>query len=240
MPVAESCVMMKGNSRRRDGFCAVLQEGEKGLESLGWKSMELTICYLSLPRQLKETAESNLQTGKCKGRYSQRLKSTNCMELCQVSLRRRWIRKPNRLSKDKANPNGTPMYNKLCLGKFCRVKGEETHCGRNYQDIFKLALDLTKHNQIILGHRWFTTYRHQNPYPSPSTSASTGIIFIFHSCSSHFHSVFLPLSLHFPSVILSVSFHFLSFALSRFFRIDSDSQYKKHHESEHHVMMKTL
>ena len=91
--------------------------------------------------------------------YSRTLKSTNCMELCQVSLRRRsQISWPETRP---ANPNGTPMCDKLCFGKFCCVKDEETHCGRNYQNIFKVALNLTKNNQIILGRRWFTTCRYQ-------------------------------------------------------------------------------
>ena len=30
---------------------------------------------------------------------------------------------------------------------------EETHCGRNYQNIFKVVLNLRKNNQIILGRR---------------------------------------------------------------------------------------
>ena len=100
---------------------------------------------------------------------------------------------------------------------------------------------------------------HQNPDPSPSTSASTGIPFIFSSCSSHFPLMFLSLSCHVPLIflscsfhypfiflsfsshdpsrILSVSFHFLPFAFSHFFRIDS--QYKKYYEPEHHVIRKT-
>ena len=71
---------------------------------------------------------------------------------------------------------------------------------------------------------------HQNPHPSPSTSASTGIPFIVLSFSSHVPLIFLSLSFHFPSLILSVSFQFLSFVFSHFFRIDSP--YKKHHEPE--------
>ena len=57
-----------------------------------------------------------------KEKYSETLKSTNSMELCQVSLGRRWIRKSNMLTRNKANPNGTPMCDKLCFGKFCCVK----------------------------------------------------------------------------------------------------------------------
>ena len=82
--------------------------------------------------------------------YTERLKSTNCMELCQVSLGRRWIRKSNKLTKNQGNPNGTPRYDKLYFGKFCCVKDEETHCGRNYQTIVKVALNFTKNKQIIL------------------------------------------------------------------------------------------
>ena len=85
--------------------------------------------------------------------YSARLKSTHCVELRQVSLGRRWIRKSNKLTKNKANPNGTPMCDKLCFGKFCCLKDKETHCGRNCQNISKVALNLTKNNQIILGRR---------------------------------------------------------------------------------------
>ena len=72
------------------------------------------------------------------------------MELCQVSLGRRWIRKSNKLTKNQGNPNGTPRYDKLYFGKFCCVKDEETHCGRNYQTIVKVALNFTKNKQIIL------------------------------------------------------------------------------------------
>ena len=95
------------------------------------------------------------------GSYTERLKSTNCMELCQVSLGRRWIRKSNKLTKNQGNPNGTPRYDKLCFGKFCCVKDEETHCGRNYQTIVKVALNFTKNKQIILERWWFTTCRCQ-------------------------------------------------------------------------------
>ena len=64
----------------------------------------------------------------------------------------------NKLTKNKANPNGTPMCDKLCFGKFCCLKDKETHCGRNCQNISKVALNLTtKNNQIILGRQWFTT-----------------------------------------------------------------------------------
>ena len=57
-------------------------------------------------------------------------------------------------------------------------------------------------------------------------------------CSHIYLSICLSLSIYLSSyLILSVSFHFLSFAFSHFFRIDS--QYKKHHEPEHHVIMKT-
>ena len=67
------------------------------------------------------------------------------MELCQVSLGRRWIRKSNKLTKNQGNPNGTPRYDKLYFGKFCCVKDEDTpHCGRNYQTIVKVALNFTK------------------------------------------------------------------------------------------------
>ena len=45
--------------------------------------------------------------------YSEPLKSTNLTELCQISLGRRWIRKSNKLTKSKVNPNGTPTYDKL-------------------------------------------------------------------------------------------------------------------------------
>ena len=93
--------------------------------------------------------------------YTERLKSTNCMELCQVSLGRRWIRKSNKLTKNQGNPNGTPRYDKLYFGKFCCVKDEETHCGRNYQTIVKVALNFTKNKQIILERWWFTTCRCQ-------------------------------------------------------------------------------
>ena len=83
------------------------------------------------------------------------------MELCQVSLGRRWIRKSNKLTKNQGNPNGTPRYDKLYFGKFCCVKDEETHCGRNYQTIVKVALNFTKNKQIILERWWFTTCRCQ-------------------------------------------------------------------------------
>ena len=55
---------------------------------------------------------------------------------------------------------------------------------------------------------------HQNPDPSPSTSASTGIPFIFSSCSSHFPLMFLSLSCHVPLIFLSCSFHYLFIFLS--------------------------
>jgi hypothetical protein len=83
--------------------------------------------------------------------YSEPLKSTNLTELCQISLGRRWIRKSNKLTKSKVNPNGTPMYDKLCFGKFCCVKDEETPCGRNSQNIFKVVLNTTKNTHVILG-----------------------------------------------------------------------------------------
>ena len=88
---------------------------------------------------------------KWKSTYSEPLKSTNLTELCQISLGRRWIRKSNKLTKSKVNPNGTPMYDKLCFGKFCCVKDEETPCGRNSQNIFKVVLNTTKNNHVILG-----------------------------------------------------------------------------------------
>ena len=84
-------------------------------------------------------------------RYSELLKSTNLTELCQISLGRRWIRKSNKLTKSKVNPNGTPMYDKLCFGKFCCVKDEETPCGRNSQNIFKVVLNTIKNAHVILG-----------------------------------------------------------------------------------------
>ena len=84
-------------------------------------------------------------------KYSEPLKSTNLTELCQISLGRRWIRKSNKLTKSKVNPNGTPMYDKLCFGKFCCVKDEETPCGRNSQNIFKVVLNTTKNTHVILG-----------------------------------------------------------------------------------------
>ena len=93
--------------------------------------------------------------------YSEPLKSTNLTELCQISLGRRWIRKSNKLTKSKVNPNGTPMYDKLCFGKFCCVKDEETPCGRNSQNIFKVVLNTTKNTHVILGRQWFTTFRLQ-------------------------------------------------------------------------------
>ena len=93
--------------------------------------------------------------------YSELLKSTNLTELCQISLGRCWIRKSNKLTKSKVNPNGTPMYDKLCFGKFCCVKDEETPCGRNSQNIFKVVLDTTKNTHVILGRQWFTTCRLQ-------------------------------------------------------------------------------
>ena len=93
--------------------------------------------------------------------YSEPLKSTNLTELCQISLGRRWIRKSNKLTKSKVNPNGTPMYDKLCFGKFCCVKDEETPCGRNSQNIFKVVLNTTKNTHVILGRQWFTTCRLQ-------------------------------------------------------------------------------
>ena len=83
--------------------------------------------------------------------YTEQLKSTNLTELCQISLGRRWIRKSNKLTKSKVNPNGTPMYDKLCFGKFCCVKDEETPCGRNSQNIFKVVLNTTKNTHVILG-----------------------------------------------------------------------------------------
>ena len=85
------------------------------------------------------------------GETSEPLKSTNLTELCQISLGRRWIRKSNKLTKSKVNPNGTPMYDKLCFGKFCCVKDEETPCGRNSQNIFKVVLNTTKNTHVILG-----------------------------------------------------------------------------------------
>ena len=93
--------------------------------------------------------------------YSEPLKSTNLTEFCQISLGRRWIRKSNKLTKSKVNPNGTPMYDKLCFGKFCCVKDEETPCGRNSQNIFKVVLNTTKNTNVILGRQWFTTCRLQ-------------------------------------------------------------------------------
>ena len=83
--------------------------------------------------------------------YTELLKPTNLTELCQISLGRRWIRKSNKLTKSKVNPNGTPMYDKLCFGKFCCVKDEETPCGRNSQNIFKVVLNTTKNTHVILG-----------------------------------------------------------------------------------------
>ena len=93
--------------------------------------------------------------------YTEPLKATNLTELCQISLGRRWIRKSNKLTKSKVNPNGTPMYDKLCFGKFCCVKDEETPCGRNSQNIFKVVLNTTKNTHVILGRQWFTTCRLQ-------------------------------------------------------------------------------
>ena len=93
--------------------------------------------------------------------YSEPLKSTNLTELCQISLGRRRIRKSNKLTKSKVNPNGTPMYDKLCFGKFCCVKDEETPCGRNSQNIFKVVLNTTKNTHVILGRQWFSTCRLQ-------------------------------------------------------------------------------
>ena len=93
--------------------------------------------------------------------YSEPLKSTNLTELCQISLGRRWIRKSNKLTKSKVNPNGTPMYDKLCFVKFCCVKDEETPCGSNSQNIFKVVLNTTKNTHVILGRQWFTTCRLQ-------------------------------------------------------------------------------
>ena len=93
--------------------------------------------------------------------YSEPLKSTNLTELCQISLGHRWIRKSNKLTKSKVNPNGTSMYDKLCFGKFCCVKNKETPCGRNSQNIFKMVLNTTKNTHVILGRQWFTTCRLQ-------------------------------------------------------------------------------
>ena len=60
-----------------------------------------------------------------KKRYFESLKSTNLTELCQISLGHRWIRKSNKLTKSKVNPNGTPMYDKFCFGKFYYMKDKE-------------------------------------------------------------------------------------------------------------------
>ena len=68
------------------------------------------------------------------------------------------------------------------------------------------------------------------------------------SVSFHYPLSFLSSSFHVPFISLSVSIHdpfisfhcpfiFLSFAFSHFFRIDS--QYKKHHRPEHHLIMTT-
>ena len=99
---------------------------------------------INLPGTPMRQGERNPITNNLLHLYTERLKSTNCMELCQVSLGRRWIRKSNKLTKNQGNPNGTPRYDKLYFGKFCCVKDEDTHCGRNYQTIVKVALNFTK------------------------------------------------------------------------------------------------
>ena len=67
--------------------------------------------------------------------YSGTLKLTHFTGTCQNTLRRRWIRKLNKLTKTKPNPHGTPVTNKLYLFNFCCVQNLETHCGRTSQNI---------------------------------------------------------------------------------------------------------
>ena len=145
--------------------------------------------------------------------YSESLKSTNLTELCQISLGRRWIRKSNKLTKSKVNPNGTPMYDKLCFGKFCCVKDEETPCGRNSQNIFKVVLNTTKNTHVILGRQWFTTCRF---YLLDSVGTRLAVSNDVRTTSEQRierrQRVSKPRPLDsFAFMFLSFSFHFLSF-----------------------------
>lgn len=74
--------------------------------------------------------------------YSEPLKSTNLTELRQISLGYCWIRKSNKLTQNKVNPNGTPIYDKFYFGKFYYVKGEEIPCEYYAQNIFKMVLNI--------------------------------------------------------------------------------------------------
>ena len=58
---------------------------------------------------------------------------------------------------------------------------------------------------------------HQNPDPSPSTSASTGIPFICFAFSSHFPFIIVSCSFHIPFMFLSLSCHLPFIFLSCFF-----------------------
>ena len=161
------------------------------------------------------------------------------------------------------------------LASFVVVNDEETHCGRNYQTIVKVAFNFTKNKEITLGRRWFTTCRCQMKVITTQAAFTFSSLLrqtpqnfeklvkygiIWNSVGMLFEvsndvrttserrierrqraskprpqSTILSVEFQFPSIILSVSFHFLSFAFSHFFRIDS--QHKKHHELEHHVIM---
>ena len=159
--------------------------------------------------------------------YPKPLKSTNLTELCQISLGRRWIRKSNKLTKSKVNPNGTPMYVKLCFGKFCFVKDEETPCGRNSQNIFKVVLNTTKNTHasdsphvdfIPVGFCRDTVScfeRRPNDVRATYRTTSKGIktqTFGFICFHVPFILLSFPLiSFHCPFMFLSFSFHFLSF-----------------------------
>ena len=136
-----------------------------------------------------------------------------------------------------------PDVRQSLFGKFCSVKNKETHCGRNYQHIFKVALNLTKNHQIILGRRWLTTCRCQMKVITRQAAFTFSWLLcggnkppIILSVSFHYPFSVLSLSFQCPFIILSVSFHFLSLVFPHFFRINS--QHRKHHEPEHHVIMK--
>jgi len=64
---------------------------------------------------------------RCPRSYSGTLKLTNFTGTCQNPLRRRWIRKLNKLTKNKPNPHGTPVTNKLYLFKM----GESVSSAKN-------------------------------------------------------------------------------------------------------------
>ena len=141
--------------------------------------------------------------------YSEPLKSTNLTELCQISLGRRWIRKSNKLTKSKVNPNGTPMYDKLCFGKFCCVKDEETPCGRNFQNIFKVVLNTTKNTHVILGRQWFTTCRfYLLDSVGTRLAVSNDVRTTYRTTSKGIKTqTFGFICFHVPFILLSCSFH---------------------------------